>query len=71
MGADDRVSSKIQTWAGFEFRYVANNTAGPSERDLPVLLIDFDSRDTALSISSSPEALCRLITISPKAEVLS
>ena len=33
------------------FPYIANNTAGPSVRDLPVLLIDFDSRDAALSIS--------------------
>ena len=33
------------------FPYIANSTAGPSGRDLPVLLIDFDSRDAALSIS--------------------
>ena len=39
------------------FPYIANNITGPSGGDLPVLLIDFDSRDAVLSISLSPEAM--------------
>ena len=37
--------SSKHTW------YIVNSTADPSGCDLPVLLIDFDLRDAALSIS--------------------
>ena len=51
-GTDIRKTLPGRSSLKFKFPYIANNTAGPSGRDLPVLLIDFDSRDAVLEKSS-------------------